>query len=176
MRSSRGRMSRGCCFPQPITTIITQSRRHVHFGQRGRHVGQRVAAVLADSAGAAEEGCRRLEVDYEVLPAVFDAEEAMRVGAPSSTTKARSPVFSVRGGISCSELHGGVGDVEAGFAQADVIHEATYSTPRAQHAHLETHCTISWIDHDQSSERPHQHADPVPYQGKAVLSLQPLSG
>ena len=32
--------------------------------------------------GAAEEGCRRLEVDYEVLPAVFDPEEAMRPGAP----------------------------------------------------------------------------------------------
>src|SRR5262249_26312485 len=47
-----------------------------------RHVGDRVAAVVADSVGAAEEGCRRLEVDYEILPAVFDPEEAMRPGAP----------------------------------------------------------------------------------------------
>ena len=44
------------------------------------------------------------------------------------------------------ELHGGVGDVERGLAEADVVHEGTYETHRAQHAHLETHCTISWID------------------------------
>src|SRR5262249_23882618 len=47
-----------------------------------RHVGDRVAAVVADTVGAAEEGCRQLEVDYEVLPAVFDPDEAMRPGAP----------------------------------------------------------------------------------------------
>src|SRR5215212_2661950 len=43
-----------------------------------RFVGQRVAAVVADSEAAAEEGCRRIEVDYEALPAVFDPEEAMQ--------------------------------------------------------------------------------------------------
>src|SRR5205823_12821613 len=47
-----------------------------------RFVGQRVAAVVADSEAAAEEGCRRLQVGYELLPAVFDAELAMRPGAP----------------------------------------------------------------------------------------------
>src|SRR5215469_13923848 len=47
-----------------------------------RFVGQRIAAVVADTEGAAEEGCRRLEVDYDVLPAVFDPEEAMLPGAP----------------------------------------------------------------------------------------------
>ena len=40
-----------------------------------RFVGQRVAAVVGDSVAAAEEGCRRLEVDYELLPAVFDPEK-----------------------------------------------------------------------------------------------------
>jgi putative selenate reductase molybdopterin-binding subunit len=112
-----------------------------------RHVGQRVAAVVADSEGAAEEGCRRLEVDYELLPAVFDPEEAMRLGAP---------VIHEKSGADCRiqhpdrnivrELHGGVGDVEQGFAQADVIHEGTYATHRVQHAHLETHCSISWLE------------------------------
>src|SRR5262249_35723236 len=42
-----------------------------------RFVGQRVAAVVAETEAAAVEGCRRLELDYEVLPAVFDADEAM---------------------------------------------------------------------------------------------------
>src|SRR5947209_1040859 len=47
-----------------------------------RFVGQRVAAVVAETEAAAEEGCRLVEVDYEVLPAVFDAEEALLPGAP----------------------------------------------------------------------------------------------
>jgi len=107
-----------------------------------RHVGQRVAAVVADSVRTAEEGCRSLEVDYQLLPAVFDPEEAMSVGAP--VLHDQRPGRNI-----LLELHGGVGDVEAAFAQADVIHEATYSPHRAQHAHLETHCTISWIDENQ---------------------------
>src|SRR5262249_43623715 len=47
-----------------------------------RFVGQRVAAVVADSVGAAEAGCRALEVEYELLPAIFDPELAMKPGAP----------------------------------------------------------------------------------------------
>ena len=47
-----------------------------------RFVGQRVAAVVAESEASAEEGCRRLRVEYDLLPAVFDAEEAMRPDAP----------------------------------------------------------------------------------------------
>ncbi|NEE46577.1 hypoxanthine oxidase, partial [Streptomyces sp. SID8455] len=42
-----------------------------------RYIGQRVAAVVADSEAAAEEGCRRIEVTYEQLPYVTDPEEAM---------------------------------------------------------------------------------------------------
>ena len=56
-----------------------------------RFVGQRVVAVVAETEGAAEEGCRLVEIDYEVLPAVFDAEEAMRPGAPVLHSGARTP-------------------------------------------------------------------------------------
>ena len=116
-----------------------------------RYVGQRVAAVVAESERAAEEACRRLEIEYELLPAVFDPEEAMKDGAPvihdirdeGADTRIQHPEKNV-----LLELHGGVGNVEAGFALADVVHEGTYSTHRAQHAHLETHCSITWIDDD----------------------------
>lgn len=47
-----------------------------------RYIGQRVAAVVAESEAAAEEGCRRIEVTYEQLPYVIDPEEAMAPGAP----------------------------------------------------------------------------------------------
>ena len=111
-----------------------------------RFVGQRVAAVVADSEAAAEEGCRRLDVDYEVLPAVFEPEDAMQDGAPvihdkGPEARIHDPQHNIAG-----EVHGGIGDVEAGFAEADVIHEGTYFTPRTQHAHLETHAAIGWID------------------------------
>jgi CO/xanthine dehydrogenase Mo-binding subunit len=110
-----------------------------------RFVGQRVVAVLADSVGAAEEGCRNVVVEYEPLPAVFDPEEAMAEGAPqlhgSEDPFVRDPVRNI-----LLELHGEIGDAEAGFAQADVIHEGTYFTPRVQHAHLETHGSIAWME------------------------------
>ncbi|MFB7510100.1 molybdopterin-dependent oxidoreductase, partial [Streptomyces broussonetiae] len=110
-----------------------------------RFAGQRVAAVLADTVGAAEEGCRRLAVEYEVLPAVFDPEAAMADGAPqlhgSDDPFVRDPVHNI-----LLELHSHIGDVGAGFAAADVIHEGTYVSPRVQHVHLETHGSIAWME------------------------------
>ena len=82
-----------------------------------RFVGQRVAAVVAESEGAAEAGCRKLDVDYEVLPAVFDPEKAMRPGAPvihdkGPESRIANPQRNIAG-----EIHGHVGNVEEGFAQ-----------------------------------------------------------
>ncbi len=111
-----------------------------------RFIGQRVAAVVADTEAAAEEGCRRLLVDYDVLPAVFDPEAAMQDGAPVIHDKGpQARIGNAQRNIA-AEVHGGLGDVEAGFAAADAIHEGTYQVPRVQHAHLETHCAIGWID------------------------------
>jgi putative selenate reductase molybdopterin-binding subunit len=111
-----------------------------------RFVGQRVTAVVAETEAAAESGCRKLVVDYEELPAVFDPDEAMRPGAPiihdkGPDSRIGSPQYNVVG-----EVHGHVGDVDAGFAEADVQYEGTYITQRVQHAHLETHCAIGWLD------------------------------
>ena len=110
-----------------------------------RFVGQRVVAVLADSVGAAEEGCRRVVVEYEVLPAVFDPEEAMADGAPQ-LHRYDDPFAHDKDHNILLELHGEIGDAEAGFAEADVIHEGTYFSPRVQHAHLETHGSIAWME------------------------------
>ncbi|MFF4500591.1 molybdopterin-dependent oxidoreductase [Streptomyces sp. NPDC001401] len=114
-----------------------------------RYVGQRVAAVVTDSEATAEEGCRRIEVTYEVLPAVLDPEEAMRPGAPvvhdkdPSVARISRPHDNVVG-----EAHGEIGDVEAGFAEADAVYEGTYRTQRVQHASLETHGAVAWLDED----------------------------
>lgn len=112
-----------------------------------RYVGQRVAAVVADSEAAAEEGCRRVEVTYEILPSVLDPEEAMRPGAPvvhdkdAATARISRPHDNVVG-----EAHGEIGSVEAGFAEADAVYEDTYRTQRVQHASLETHGAVAWFD------------------------------
>ncbi|MGW4275572.1 molybdopterin-dependent oxidoreductase [Streptomyces seoulensis] len=114
-----------------------------------RYIGQRVAAVVADSEAAAEEGCRRIEVTYEVLPAVLDPEEAMWPGAPvvhdkdAATARIARPRANVVG-----EAHGEIGDVAAGFAEADLVYEETFRTQRAQHASLETHGALAWFDED----------------------------
>jgi putative selenate reductase molybdopterin-binding subunit len=110
-----------------------------------RFAGQRVVAVLADSVRAAEEGCRRVVVEYQVLPAVFDPEEAMADGAPQLHGSHDPFIHDPEHNI-LLELHGETGDVEAGFADADVIHEGTYFSPRVQHAHLETHGSIAWME------------------------------
>ncbi|KPI25665.1 aldehyde oxidase and xanthine dehydrogenase molybdopterin binding protein [Actinobacteria bacterium OV320] len=117
-----------------------------------RFVGQRVVPVLADTVGAAEEGCRRTVVEYEVLPAVFEPLEAMAEGAPqlhgSDDPFVRDPVHNI-----LLELHTHIGDVDAGFAEADVIHEGTYFSPRVQHAHLETHGSIAWMENGRLNVR-----------------------
>ncbi|KZF00929.1 MAG: molybdopterin cofactor-binding domain-containing protein [Rhodococcus sp. (in: high G+C Gram-positive bacteria)] len=108
-----------------------------------RFVGQRIAAVVAETEAAAEEGCRALMVTYDELPAVFDPFVAMEPDAPLLHDKG----FEENGNIFV-DIHGEVGSVEAGFATADAVHERTYSTSRVQHAHLETHGSIAWRGDD----------------------------
>lgn len=115
-----------------------------------RFVGQRVAAVVAETVHEAEAGVRALRVEYEVLPAVLDPERAREPGAPlvhgdldAVTARVARPEANV-----VAELHGEIGDVEAGLAEADVVHEATYRTQRVAHTALETHAAIAWTDAD----------------------------
>lgn len=108
-----------------------------------RFVGQRIAAVVAETEDAAEAATRLLEVDYEILPAVFDPEEAMKPGAPIL----HDTGLEFRGNIYV-DIHGEIGNVDDGFKKADVIHETTYSTSRVQHVHLETHGSIAWRSDD----------------------------
>jgi CO/xanthine dehydrogenase Mo-binding subunit/aerobic-type carbon monoxide dehydrogenase small subunit (CoxS/CutS family) len=108
-----------------------------------RFVGQRIAAIVAETESAAEAACRLLEVQYEILPAVFDPEAAMRPNAPVLHEKG----FTSYGNVYV-DIHGEVGSTAQGFAAADVVHEGVYSTSRVQHVHLETHGSIAWTAAD----------------------------
>ncbi|WP_265521016.1 molybdopterin-dependent oxidoreductase [Oerskovia flava] len=115
-----------------------------------RFVGQRVAAVVADTVAAAEAGVRAVRVSYEPLPAVVDPEQAMVPGAPlvhPDLDPAGARVARPEANV-VAEVHTTIGDVERGLAEADVVHEATYRTQRVQHAALETHATIASFDAD----------------------------
>ena len=115
-----------------------------------RFVGQRVAAVVAETEAAAEEGCRALAVTYEPRPAVLDPAEALRPGAPLVHPGVeRQPGHPPRPGPHpnlAAEAHGLIGDVEAGLASADLVYEETFRSQRVQHAHLETHGAVGWLD------------------------------
>jgi putative selenate reductase molybdopterin-binding subunit len=114
-----------------------------------RFIGQRVAAVVADTEAAAEAGCRALRVTYDVLPAVFDPEAAMQPNAPLLHGE-KGPEARIHdpGRNVVAEVRFVTGDPVAGLAAADVTHEATYTTQRLQHAALETHAAIGWLDAD----------------------------
>jgi putative selenate reductase molybdopterin-binding subunit len=114
-----------------------------------RYRGQRVAAVVAETEGAAEEACRRIVVEYEILPAVFDPEAAMRPGAPLlHAEKGPGDGIARAEDNVAGEVHGEIGDVAAGFAAADEIYTETFQTQRVQHASLETHGALAWFDED----------------------------
>jgi putative selenate reductase molybdopterin-binding subunit len=114
-----------------------------------RFIGQKVAAVIAETEAAAEEGCRRLRVDYDILQSVVDPVQAISLGAPAihqgKTREQR--VANARRNI-VAETHGEYGDVTAALACAVVTYEGTFTTQRVQHAALETHGGIAWIDRD----------------------------
>ena len=112
-----------------------------------RFIGQKVAAVLADTEAAAEEACRRLEVDYEILPAVVDPDKAMAPGAPvihPELTGAHRVADTARNIV--AETHGEFGDVAAALASSAVTYQGTFTTQRVQHAALETHGGLAWLD------------------------------
>jgi putative selenate reductase molybdopterin-binding subunit len=116
-----------------------------------RFVGQRVAAVVADTFAIAENACRAIHVEYDELPAVFDPEAARAVGAPlvhggkGADSRIADPSRNL-----VAELHGGVGDFDAGVAKATssggAVVSGRWQTQRVQHAHLETHGCTGWRD------------------------------
>lgn len=119
-----------------------------------RFVGDRVAAVVAESPDAAEEAIERINVDYELLPAVFDPIEAMKPSAP----KLHDDVASYDGApakILAADIHNGLtqlawtkGDVEQGFRDADIVMEHTFHIPARHQGYLEPHADAVAIDPD----------------------------
>jgi CO/xanthine dehydrogenase Mo-binding subunit len=104
------------------------------------YAGQPVAAVAALDRMTAELALSKIRVDYEELPAVISVEEAMAGGAP------RLHDFAERNICARHELI--KGDVEKGFAEADLIVEDEFDFPMIYHYSMEPHSAIAQVDDD----------------------------
>ncbi len=113
-----------------------------------RFVGDRVAAVAAETEEIALKALALIEVEYEVLPAIFDPRESMKEGAPVLHDEPESWHIEDKARNLAAVVDWEVGDVEAGFAQADRIFEATYYSPKVQQTPLEPHVVVTWWDED----------------------------
>ena len=114
-----------------------------HFDQtplqteKVRHVGDAVAAVAAIDVDIAEEALRLIRVDYEPLPAVFDAVEAMEPGAPIIHEGKERNI--------AAHASYDVGDVEEAFRKSDHVFEDHFETQRVAHVCPEPHnCIAVW--------------------------------
>src|ERR1700674_5128334 len=113
--------------------------------------GHAVAAVAARSAHAAEEAARLIEVDYETLPSVMTAPEAMREGAPILHDNLRRTELGEQSGkVSnvADHFRYKLGDIEKGFAQADVIVEREYNTATVHQGYIEPHAATALWNND----------------------------
>ena len=146
------------------------------FNQKVRHVGDRVAAVIAETEEIAESAIARITVTYEVLEPVLSIEDAMREGAPvvqggevsyesgapddldAYNEKAdprdgriiyQFPIHADPHRNIAASVSGGIGNVEAGFSQADVIIDREYRSSQIQCTPLETHVVYTRMDGDR---------------------------
>ena len=97
-----------------------------------------VATVVAESDAIAREALDLIDIHYEDLPAVFDPEDAMREGAPQLHPDVPDNVlthYRIR-----------KGDMDAGWANADVIVEGEYETTWQEHAYLQPEAGLAYID------------------------------
>ena len=105
-----------------------------------RHVGEAVAAVAADTPRIAREALAHIKVAYRELPGLFDPTQALEPGAPV--------IHDYAGDNVVKHIPVRKGDLEAGFAAADVILEETFSTQQVEHAYLEPEAGLAYVDHD----------------------------
>ncbi|MHB2018682.1 MAG: xanthine dehydrogenase family protein molybdopterin-binding subunit [Candidatus Xenobia bacterium] len=121
---------------------------NVMFDSKVRYVGDRVAAVAAETPEIAEQALKLIDVEYEVLPAVFDQREAMREGAPVIHDETDTHGMFDRNRNMAAHLEAEMGNVEQGLKDADVVVEREYSVPYVQQTPIEPHICIGYLDED----------------------------
>jgi len=134
-----------------IKTLVNgRPQLYLFSKDRVRYMGEAVAAVAAVSEAVAEEAIRRIKVEYEALPPVFDSQESMSPDAPLLHPP-HANWFTVDKVAK--------GDVADGFANAAVVVERTYRTSPREHAPMEPEAALAYWDVDGRMvfHSPHHH-------------------
>lgn len=118
------------------------------FDTKVRFIGDRVAAVAAETEEIALQALKEIQVHYEQLPSVLSVDAATALETPiihdeKDATGIFDPVRNISAKIDIN-----VGDVKQGFAESDSIVETTCETQYAQHTPIEPHVVLSYLDED----------------------------
>jgi xanthine dehydrogenase molybdenum-binding subunit len=104
----------------------------VGVGERVRYVGDALAIVAAETQAIAEQACGLIEAEFELQTVITDPVMARQEGVPQIHEK----------GNLLKHIKVRKGDMDKGFAEADVILEHTFHTPMTDHAFIEPECSI----------------------------------
>ncbi|RMH82782.1 MAG: xanthine dehydrogenase [Actinomyces sp.] len=121
----------------------------VSFDDKVRHVGDRVAAVAAETPEIAEAALRLIEVTYEVLPAVFDERDALAPGAPVIHDEDDTEGIHDASRNIVHHIGAQRGDVDAALADAPHVFEQTFRVHQVQQCPIEPHVAVAWLDPDE---------------------------
>jgi CO/xanthine dehydrogenase Mo-binding subunit len=121
-----------------------------------RYIGEKVAAVAAESEAVAEAALDLIDVDYEELPVVTDALEAMKRSAPiihPNLAEYKGLLHKIdRLTNVFVHLTWKKGDVQEGFRQSDVVVENTFTVPAVHQGYIEPHSSLVRINPDGTAE------------------------
>ena len=129
--------------------------RNVMAREKSLYDGHAVAAVAATSASVANKALKLIKVEYEPLPHVIDVLEAMKPDAPvlhdDMITEGVEPKPSKPSNVS-KRVEFGLGDVDAGFKQADVVIERAFDTKPVHQGYIEPHACVASYSEDGQAE------------------------
>ncbi len=114
-----------------------------------RYVGDRVAVVAAETPEIAEQALRLIEVEYNELPALLDPRQALEPTSPLVHPESESHgIYDVSRNVA-ARVYSEQGDVERGFAEADVVVEGEYVVSQTQPVPIENHTVVTYFDEDE---------------------------
>jgi CO/xanthine dehydrogenase Mo-binding subunit len=141
--------------PERVQQNFWHMTRNVMAREKALYEGHAVAAVAAISKSVAEEAASLIAIDYEVLPHVIDVDEAMKPDAPllfeDQITRGIEPAPTTPSNIA-KRVEFKIGDLDAGFAEADEIVEKEFKTAAVHQAYIEPHACVARFDHDGQAE------------------------
>ncbi len=129
--------------------------RNVMAREKALYEGHAVAAVAATSNAIAKQALKLIAIDYQPLPHVIDAVEAMKPDAPllheDMITDGVDPAPTEPSNVA-KRVEFTIGDVEAGFAAADVVIERAFDTQPVHQAYIEPHACVASVSEDGQAE------------------------